>query len=219
MHAYLLISQNADAAYAGGRAKSQIDKLAKKLGAEIMEFPIAKIEDTRNLNKLIRLSFDKPTLIVCQNIHEATEEALNAFLKNLEEPQDNIFFALTAPSTQKLLPTITSRCEVTKLKVENTTPKDAKEMEKFMQIGVGEKLNYVAKIKDRQKAIDFAESLVFFLHSRLHKNELSEALPSQDKMIKYSSKIKNLEAACQTLSRLKRNGNVNLQLVSLVTQL
>ena len=90
------------------------DNLAKKLHAKILEFPLSKIDDVRSLNNLIRLSFDEPTLVVSENIHEATEEALNAFLKNLEEPQENIYFVLTAPSTRKVLPTIVSRCEIVK---------------------------------------------------------------------------------------------------------
>ena len=108
MHAYLLISQNSN-------LKPQIDDLAKKLHAKIMDFPLVKIEDVRNLNNLIRLSFAEPTLIVSENIHEAGEEALNAFLKNLEEPQENIYFVLTAPSVRKVLPTIVSRCQIVKI--------------------------------------------------------------------------------------------------------
>ena len=95
MHAFLLISQNSD-------VESQIYGLSKKLHTKIMEFPLIKIDDVRSLNNLIRLEFNEPTLIVCKNINEAGEEALNAFLKNLEEPQENIYFALTAPSIRKL---------------------------------------------------------------------------------------------------------------------
>jgi DNA polymerase III gamma/tau subunit len=84
MHAYLLIGTDSE------KLKAKSDELAKKLHAKIMEFPLVKIDDVRSLNNLIRLSFNEPTLIVCQNIHEAGEAALNAFLKNLEEPQENI---------------------------------------------------------------------------------------------------------------------------------
>ena len=106
MHAFLIIGTS--------EPEETISGLADKLHTKTMEFPLLKIEDARNLNSLLRLSFDEPTLIVVPNIHEATEEAVNAFLKNLEEPQENVFFALTAPSLKKVLPTIVSRCQIIK---------------------------------------------------------------------------------------------------------
>jgi DNA polymerase III delta prime subunit len=169
-----------------------------------MEFPLVKIDDVRSLNNLIRLTFNEPTLIVCQNIHEAGEEALNAFLKNLEEPQENIYFALTAPSTKKVLSTVVSRCQVMKIANEKVQTDD-KNAEEFMKMTTGEKLAYIDKIKDRNRAIEFAESLVNFLHSELHTNG-----------VKYSYQAQKLEAIIKTLSRLKANGNVNLQLSNFV---
>ena len=209
MHAYLLISQNSNfkSPVCAGR---QISNLAAKLKAKIMEFPLVKIEDVRNLNNLIRLKFNEPTLIVCNNIHEAGEEALNAFLKNLEEPQENIYFALTSPSVKKVLPTIVSRCQVVKiandkLQIPN---ENMEEMEKFWKMSLGEKLNYVDKIKDRNLAIEFAEELAFFMHGSLHEKEL-----------KYNINPEDFRLVLKTLTRLKANGNVNLQLSNFVVQL
>ena len=204
MHAYLLISQNSN-------FKSQIEELAKKLHAKIMEFPLVKIDDTRSLNNLIRLSFDKPTLIVCQNIHEAGEEALNAFLKNLEEPQENIYFALTAPSTRKVLPTIVSRCQVVTIHNSQFTinNEDAK---KFMKLSTGEKLAYIDKIKDRDKAIEFTESLVNFYHNAIH-SDLRQEVGPLDML------ARNAETAGTSLNHLKANGNLNLQLTNLIISL
>jgi hypothetical protein len=77
-----------------------------------------------------------------------------------------------------------------------------------MRLSIGQKLAFVDKIKDREKAIELAESLVNFLHSRLHKNT-----------VKYSVQAKNIEVAQKTLSGLKANGNVNLQLSNMVINL
>jgi DNA polymerase III delta prime subunit len=201
MHAFLLIGSDKE------NLKANSEELAKKLHAIILEYPLVKIDDVRDLNNLIRLSFDKPTLVVCQNIHQAGEAALNAFLKNLEEPQENIFFVLTAPSTRKVLPTILSRCQVIKItnsKLQITNG----DGENFLKKTTGQKLSYVDKIKDRAKAVELAESLVNFLHSELHQNDL-----------KYSVVSKNIEIAQKTLSGLKANGNVNLQLTNMVTQI
>jgi len=200
MHSYLLIGNDKE------KLKERSEELAKKLHAKIMEFPLVKIDDVRALNNLIRLSFKEPTLILSENIHEAGEEALNAFLKNLEEPQENIYFALTAPTTRKVLPTIVSRCQTIRLVNEENGILD-EEIQKFTQLSTGEKLAYIDKIKGREAAIEFAENLVNFLHSGLHENG-----------VKYMSQIGNIEIATETLTRLKGNGNVNLQLTNLVTK-
>lgn len=197
MHAYILVGQGIT------NFQLPISNLATKLGAKIFEFPIAKIEDVRNLNSLIRLSFEKPTLVVSRNIHEAGEEALNAFLKNLEEPQENIYFALTTHSVKKVLSTVVSRCQIIKIrnnKLEITNEKE-EEIGEFLKMGVGEKLAYVDKIKDREVAIEFTENMVFFMHRCLH-----------EKGLKYSVDPKNVKLALKTLTRLNANGNVNLQL-------
>ena len=197
MHAYLFVGREIT------NDKSQIANLAEKLHAKIMEFPLVKIDDVRSLNNLIRLSFNQPTLIVCQNIHEAGEEALNAFLKNLEEPQENIYFALTAPSTRKVLPTIVSRCQIIRIRNEELRIKNDG-TEEFIKLSTGQKLAFVDKIKDREKAIELAESLVNFLHSQHHLEKID-----------YSKVTKNLEIAGQTLANLKANGNISLQLTNL----
>jgi len=197
MHAYLFVGREIT------NDKSQIANLAEKLHAKIMEFPLVKIDDVRSLNNLIRLSFNQPTLIVCQNIHEAGEEALNAFLTHLEERQENIYFALTAPSTRKVLPTIVSRCQIIRIRNEELRIKNDG-TEEFIKLSTGQKLAFVDKIKDREKAIELAESLVNFLHSQLHLEKID-----------YSKVTKNLEIAGQTLANLKANGNISLQLTNL----
>jgi len=201
MHAYLLVGQD------NSNLKNKISNLAKKHKAKIMEFPLSKIDDTRSLNNLIRLSFSEPTLIVCPNIHEAGDEALNAFLKNLEEPQENIYFVLTAPSARKVLPTIVSRCEVVKIKSQISDVKN-EDAETFLKLATGERFTYIDKIKDRQKAIEFTESLVNLLHDNLHSQKTG-----------LSKNAKNLEIISKTIRRLKANGNVTLDLSSMVISL
>lgn len=202
MHAFLLIGSDKE------KLKTKSEELAKKLNAKILEYPLVKIDDVRSLNNLIRLSFNEPTLIVCQNIHEAGEEALNAFLKNLEEPQENIYFVLTAPTTRKVLPTIVSRCQVIKITNDKLQMTNFDGTEEFIKMTTGQKLAYIDKIKDRKQAIELAESLVYFLHGSLHNNE-----------VKYTNQARNIETVEKTLSGLKANGNVNLQLTNLVINL
>jgi DNA polymerase III delta prime subunit len=202
MHAYLLIGTSEENLNLG------INGLTKKLNAKIMEYPLQKIDDVRNLNDLIRLSFSEPTLIVCKNIEGAGEEALNAFLKNLEEPQENIYFALTAPSTRKVLPTIVSRCEIVRTINNSQFTIYNEDTEKFVKAKTGERLALIDKIKDRAKAIEFAENILMFLHNKLHSD-------SSD----YQKGAKNIEVVSQTLKNLRANGNVSLQLTNLVISL
>lgn len=201
MHAFLLIGTNKES------LNKEIEKLAKIRNARVMEYSIVKIEDVRNLNNLLRLSLDRPTLIVGRDIHESGDEALNAFLKNLEEPQNNAYFALTAPSLKKVLPTIVSRCEIIKIQSGESeiSEETTKEMENFFSLSKSEMLSFVDKIKDRVSAIEFAENMVFFMHGTLHQNEL-----------KYDFSVEDIRLATKTLSGLKANGNVNLQLSNFV---
>jgi len=191
MHAFLIVGPGTE------NKVQSIEQLSKKLHTKIMDFPLAKIEDVRNLNNLLRLSFNEPTLVVSENIENATEEALNAFLKNLEEPQGNIYFALTASSTRKVLPTIVSRCQIIKVQGRKSMVQND-DVEQFLEMTPSQKLAFFDKIGDRTKAIDFIESLIFFLHG--------------------SRELKNMEILLKTLTGLKANGNVNLHLTNLITQ-
>jgi DNA polymerase III delta prime subunit len=193
MHAFLIVGTNSE------ELKAKTEELSEKLHAKIMNFPLVKIEDVRALNDLVRLSFSEPTLIVSENIDGAGEEALNAFLKNLEEPQENIYFALTASSTRKVLPTIVSRCQIIKLENKQMGElANEEKVEQFLQMSPSQKLAFFDKMNDRNNAIGFIESVIFFLHE---KGELT-----------------NMELLLKTLTGLKSNGAVNLQLLNLITK-
>lgn len=204
MHAYLFTGND------NLNLKTQISKLAEELNAKILEYPLVKISDVRNLNDFLKLSFKEPALIVCRDIHEAGEEALNAFLKNLEEPQENIYFALTSPSIKKVLPTIVSRCQVVKVLSTQYSVLN-EDVEKFMTLSIGGKLNYIDKFKDRNLAIEFVENTIAFMHQTLHSDG-----SSREKELKYGVNVNNIRLALKTLSGLKANGNVNLQLSNFV---
>ena len=61
-----------------------------------------------NLNKS---SFnDKPRFVLIDNIEFLNLNSINALLKTLEEPSENIYFILINNNSKNLLPTIKSRC-------------------------------------------------------------------------------------------------------------
>lgn len=202
MHAFLLVGQGIT------NFQLAVSNLATKLKAKIIEYPLVKIEDVRNLNNFLRLAVTEPTLIYCPNIQNAGVEALNAFLKNLEEPQENIYFALTAPSQRKVLPTIVSRCQVIQITNNPITKSTNDKTIDFLKMTIGEKFKVVEKIKERTDAINFVQNLIDTIHISLYENINDIKLIS-----------KNLETTLATLNNLKANGNLSLQLTNLVVNL
>ena len=191
MHAFLIVGTNNE------ELKTKSLKLAEKLKAKIMEFPMAKIADTRELRNITKLTFNSPTAILINSIDTITEEAGNAFLKNLEEPQENIYYILTASSLKSILPTIISRCEVIKLTDKLKFVTNNKNLKTTLAI--------IDKIKDRGEAKEFVQNLIEVAHFNLlnsENNKLKEAL--------------DLEILIKTMNNLKLNGNVQLQLTNMI---
>jgi DNA polymerase III delta prime subunit len=193
MHAYLIV---------GDREESLIkaNELAVKLKTKILEFPLNKIADTRELRKITKLTFNTLTAIFVNSIDLATEEALNAFLKNLEEPQENIYYILTASNLRNVIPTIASRCEIIKLPSDKQKSIDTNS-DKFLRKSAGEKLAFIDRIKDREEAKEFVQNLIEASRFNL--------LNSKKGRLKT---VSDLEILLKTLNNLKSNGNVGLQL-------
>lgn len=69
---------------------------------------ISYIQDTFKKSSLE----GKAKIYILENIENATKEAMNALLKMLEEPMDGTFAIFTAKNSNRVLPTILSRCQV-----------------------------------------------------------------------------------------------------------
>ncbi len=207
MHAYLII----------GKKVKEIDKKAEeiidKLGSKRVNFEIGKIYDVRKLNSFTKLNISTPTSIFINNIDQASIPATNAFLKNLEEPQESISYILTASSVYKVLPTIVSRCHVIKISgLKDSTNK--KEVYKFLKMSQGKKLLYIDKMKKREDAVSFIEDIIITLHNSLHSNKPVDIVSSS--VVGRINTVLILESANKTLVALKANGNVGLQLTNFV---
>jgi len=200
MHAFLIIGSATKA------INHEVEKLTKKLKVNIFPFNLRKIEEARELRSLAALSREKPFAILINSMDKLTQEAANAFLKNLEEPTENLYYILTAANLQAVLPTIVSRCQLIRVQGSKINSQD-KEVKSFMGLPVGEKLAHIDKIRERKKAIDFVENLITHLHELLHKNQ------------EYSRLANDIRAANSTLVALKANGNVTLQLTNLAVNM
>ncbi|MFA6990086.1 MAG: AAA family ATPase, partial [Candidatus Gastranaerophilaceae bacterium] len=115
------------------KSDSAIDKLSEDQITEIKEQIELKAENNyhrfaisnatqirvnlvRELKKKLALTQNttgRRVILIC-NADEMNSEASNAFLKTLEEPQDNVTIILTTAKPDSILPTIQSRCQVLK---------------------------------------------------------------------------------------------------------
>lgn len=161
MHAFITTGHDIDYVAQKEKVKRQIP------------FQLQKIDDTRELKKLIKFSFSEQTAIIIEDIDKITIEAANAFLKNLEEPTKNIIYILTASNLSNVLPTIISRCEIVRVQ-------DIENRVQLKQLNYNNALN----IKDREEAIKFIEELIYFDHEKNIFNNMEN----------YLTTIKNLKA-------------------------
>jgi DNA polymerase III delta prime subunit len=193
MHAFIIVCRQSE------EVEKEISKLLDRLTAERIDFSLEKIADVRDLFSFTKLKTDKKTAIVAKNLENSTLEALNAFLKILEEPQENLFFILTTDNEASLPATIVSRCSVihTKLKGKSIGFDISSE---FLKKTIGEKFQTIEKIKKKDEAVVFIQQLILGFHNMLIKGKT----PSD-----YANLIKEGNI---TLLNLRANGNVGLQL-------
>jgi DNA polymerase III delta prime subunit len=198
MHAYLIIGED---------PKKEIDKLILSLKTVQIDYQIVKVDDVRELQKNLKLKILAPTAYVITDINKATESAVNAFLKNLEEPQENLYFILTSENENSVLPTIQSRCQIIRSKSSEPTPDDKTTIE-FIKMTIPEKLSKIETIKERDAAKVFLSNLIKSLHDLLHK------YPTRASIL-----ANYIEKSDETLKNIEGNGNVNLQLTNMVLSL
>jgi DNA polymerase-3 subunit delta' len=198
MHSFLIIGGNKNS------IEDKIVNILKEYQLKRIDFNGQKIEEIRAINSFISLSLTEKTGIVINNIEKSTIEAVNAFLKNLEEPQEKLYFILTAPNINRVLPTIVSRCQVI-YSSEKREIEKSKELEDFINMDSSEKFSFLDKFRKREDAIIFFEELTSFLHQKL-----------VNKNGNFPEISKLLEESQDTLLKLGNNGNVNLQLTKYV---
>jgi DNA polymerase III subunit gamma/tau len=96
------------------------------------------IDDIRALKESVyTLPYESPYKVyIIDEVHMLTKEAFNALLKTLEEPPEHVVFILATTEQDKLLDTITSRCQVFRFNAPSRkelkdTVKDIAKKEKF----------------------------------------------------------------------------------------
>jgi len=104
-----------------GTGKTTVARIfAHEIGAkdvDIYEIDAASnrgIDDIRALKEAVyTLPYESPYKVyIIDEVHMLTKEAFNALLKTLEEPPEYVVFILATTERDKLLDTITSRCQI-----------------------------------------------------------------------------------------------------------
>ena len=104
--------------YAREINKSSIENIdSHDLSFNIFELDAASnrgIEEMKNLIDKVRIppQIGKYKVYIIDEVHMLTTQAMNAFLKTLEEPPKHIVFVLATTEKNKILPTILSRCQI-----------------------------------------------------------------------------------------------------------
>jgi DNA polymerase-3 subunit delta' len=74
-----------------------------------------KIEQARQIQDWLSFkSITKHRIVLINDAHKLNSQSSNSLLKTLEEPPENVFFFLIAPSQSSVLPTIRSRAQILK---------------------------------------------------------------------------------------------------------
>lgn len=91
-------------------------KINNGLSIDVIEMDAAskrKLEDIKDVIENVKYppQEGKYKVYIMDEVHMLTQEAVNAFLKTLEEPPSNVIFILATTDPQKLPITILSRCQ------------------------------------------------------------------------------------------------------------
>ncbi|MDO8619055.1 MAG: hypothetical protein Q7R49_03890 [Candidatus Daviesbacteria bacterium] len=153
------------------------------------------IEQARKIKDFFKY---KPTqsknkALVIETADKMTDEAQNALLKTIEELPENALVVLGASSEESFLPTILSRCQVTRLQssaISQQMSDYTEEIEKLIKADLSDRFEYIEKLKERE---EFFHSLLSYFHQKLPANlEFTKKLLAAERWQKQNVNLRSI---------------------------
>lgn len=173
IQSYLLITNNKEPALPAGRQITEQINILKStykiISSSLFEFTSETSVGIDLVRKIKSLLINKNTagyrLIIVYKFETATEEAQNAFLKLLEEPPSDTMILLVAKESQKILPTVFSRCHLIKTNPIGNNKLSGKEnltdLMEILKSSPGKRLQIAGNYnKNKNDALNFLNSQV-----------------------------------------------------------
>ena len=210
----------------------EIIKIAKKAGTVIFVVPkdikvkidgalilqpeeksVITVEQVRNIIGKINTKQIKDVFVLIRPADLMNEPAANAFLKNLEEPNDKVHFVLVTDSPSKILPTILSRSAIYFLKNEHklddkiiASEKDKDLAKRLLVAKPAELVDIAEEISKKKDGVrNYAMNILEIAIEMLYK---SYFLTEKEVF------IRKLPKFLKAYDAISRNGHVKLQIVS-----
>jgi len=209
---------------------NEIEKIASRTGCAIFVLPedievniknaivlaptnkvIITIEQVRDTLKMLLTKQTGERFVLVRPADKMGEEAMNAFLKNLEEPKDKVHFVLITSNLSVILPTIISRAEVYFLKqpgdIDGPLKADAKIVEVAKRVLVAkpadlpELAEELAKKKDRAYVLEVLAVTI----------EMARKSYFKTGKVAFLNKVPKLLEAYDNITK---NGHIKLHLVA-----
>ncbi len=148
---------------------AQYQKILKDADLDVKVYPKNKekllVSDS---NEIVEETFVKPVnrenkIFIIKNIDKSTEQAQNKLLKVLEEPPKNVYFLISCSQSDKVLPTIKSRCDkinVEKLSQEELSKICPNRLACMLSEGYAGLANELMKNKELEDIVDFSIDLI-----------------------------------------------------------
>jgi len=165
------------------------------------------IETVRQLETLTRTKQSAAQTFIIEQADQLTLPAQNAFLKLLEEPNDNISFVFLSASPQSFLPTVLSRAKIFYLRSPDSTPPNPAILAQARTLVSGHKKDLLPLAntlsKDRPRALKITQTAI----SELYRSQLTKPTPT------FLAKLEKLLALEKAL---KNNGHIKLHIANMI---
>ena len=134
------------------------------------------IENIRTIIENVRISpvSGKYKIYIIDEVHQITNEAFNALLKTLEEPPSHVVFILATTESEKILPTIKSRCQQYTFKLLSVSDMEA-----------------ILKSILSKEGITYDEESIFLI-AKQSRGSVRDGETILEKMIAYTSEKKSI---------------------------